>query len=252
MNSQTRAHPQITPVNFKYTPEIMDKYLISPSKEVYRTIYEGSFATLEDPSVIKIKGFVLISKSNIESKILFTSGTLEIEGWLGIDNYKRQEHLNSFLNIDSDLAEAYQDSQQLEFEDATVYSDENSYLKLNELMTEMEKYHVGKPSTYADIFKNLEKNIEEGYVEKRLIKEFSNSNETIAYEITEKGENFIEKYSQINDPFLDLKTSFDFEEDLQKITEEKLTRADFEEKYFKMFPEQLLEKINLKWIDDCF
>ena len=251
MNSELSAHSQITPIDFKYTPEIMDKFLISPSKEVYKIIYEGSLATLEEPSIFKINGFVLNSQENSDNNLLFTSCSFVKEGWLGVDNFKRQEYKKNFLNTNIMLNECYKESEKLEFDDFTVYPVEKPYLKLDEFITALEKYHIGKPSTYGSIFENLEKNIQNGFVEKNLLNENQAQKESFIYEITEKCEDFLEKFSQMNDPFLNLKNSKNFEMDLKKYADGKLIREEFEKKYFKIFPEQFLNKIDLSWIDDC-
>ncbi|KAB8037885.1 hypothetical protein GCL60_11975 [Silvanigrella paludirubra] len=251
MNLSKYAHPQISPVNFKFTPEIMDKFLISPNKEVYKLIYQGAFATLKEPAVINMSGFVLTSCNNNEIKLLFTSAVLLTEGWLGVDDYKRQEYMKEFTNSDTTLNEIYQEADLLEFDGVRIFSVEEPFIKLDEFISQLEIFNIGKPSTYASIFENLEKNIRDGFIEKKSIKEGLEQKECTAYEITNKGENFLEKFSQINDPFLDLNAAKEFENYLQQISNGELTRDEFEKKYFSIFPQNFLNKITLKWIDNC-
>ncbi|WP_186647100.1 DNA topoisomerase [Fluviispira vulneris] len=251
MKQTQSAHPQITPVNFKYTPELMDQFLISPSKEVYKIIYQGSFATLKEPAVLNINGFILSAQNKDEIKLLFTSADLVSEGWLEVDEYKRQENMREFPNPDKILKEIYSEAVSLEFDGCRIYSVEEPYIKLDDFITQLEKYHIGKPSTYASLFAKIEKNVLDGFIEKKMIKEGSEQKECITYEITSKGEDFLQYFSQLDDPFLNLDNAQLFETYLQKIANDEISRQDFERKFFSIFRQNFLSKINIEWIDSC-
>lgn len=131
---------------------------------------------------------------------------------------------------------------EFEYNDCKIFPMTVPYLRTDQLLTELENYEVGKPSTYPSTFLNIEKNVTDGFIKKI---------DNCAYEICEIGEDFLNQFSQLNDPFFDLKNSAEFESDLQKISEGEFLREDFEKKYFSIFPEHFLEKINIDWINKC-
>lgn len=218
------AHEAIRPANPKRTPESIKNELSTDQHKLYKLIWER-FIAGQMPKAIFEETIILINAACPDSRYIFHAkgSVLKFDGFLKIYPIKTENNLLPEISKNDEIYAKEIKKNPHQTQPPARYTDAS-------LVKALEKFGIGRPSTYAQIISTIE---ERNYVTKDEAKRF------VPTEIGGKVNGIlVEHFPQI----VDINFTAQMEENLDEIAEGKTNRIAVIKDFYEPFEKNLETK----------
>ena len=215
------AHEAIRPTNINYTPKAVKLYLEKDVLRLYELIWQRALASQMSPAVFETTKVIINSQNEKKYQLEAKGEIKKFDGFLRVYPLQKKETLLPRLEKSDSL-------KLLEVSPVQKFTQPPARYNAATLIKTLEKYGIGRPSTYAPIISTIQ---ERGYVIQNGEKRF---------EPTEVGiivNNLLLKYFK---DIVDYKFTAKMEEDLDKIANGKKKWVAVVKNFYIPFSRELL------------